>query len=214
MAKTADARNHHGLSGPGVGFLQPLVDGDPSAKHWRGGGKFHRVRQVADIVRIGKHVVRETAIHAIAGILLFGAERFPAAHAVATMAAGGIKPRDADAVAFLDAFDVAPDLGDGADTFMAGDEGRAWLHRPVALRRVQIGVANATCRDLDDDPGVGERRAFDLADIERLSEFPNDGCFHHGALLFVTDIGSMSASLDNRVSENHENHAKRIGGDL
>ena len=130
------------------------------------------------------------------------------------MAAGGVKPRDADAVAFLDAFDVAPDLGDGADTFMAGDEGRAWLHRPVALRRVQIGMANAACRDLDDDPGVGKRRALDIAYIERLSEFPNDGCFHHGSLLFVTDIGGMAASLDNRVSENHENHAKRIGGDL
>ena len=67
------------------------------------------------------------------------------------MAAGGIEPGHADAVAFLHVRDAGAHGDDMTDALMARDEGRLRLDRPVAVDRVQVRVADAARRDLDED---------------------------------------------------------------
>ena len=74
------------------------------------------------------------------------------------VAARGIEPGDADAVAFLDVRDAGAHRGDVAHTLVARDEWRCGLDRPVAVGGMQVGVTHAARRDLDEDlagPGLG-----------------------------------------------------------
>ena len=78
--------------------------------------------------------------------------------AVLALAARPAEPRDGDAVAFGDARDAGTDPLHDADAFVPGDEGRRRLHRPVAVRGVDVGVAQARCLHLHQHlagPGVG-----------------------------------------------------------
>ena len=133
---------------------------------------------MADIVRIGEDIFGETAVDRIAGVLLALAQRLPAAQAMHTLAAGGIEPGNADAVAFLDVGDARSDRGDMADAFMAGNEGRVGLDRPVALGRVQIGVAHAGRGDLHEDLARSDRWDRCLLNDQRLAECADDGRLH------------------------------------
>ena len=53
-----------------------------------------------------------------------------------------MQPGNADTVAFLGALTAAADGRDNASAFMAGDEGRRGLYRPVAFYGVQIGMTD------------------------------------------------------------------------
>ena len=61
------------------------------------------------------------------------------------------------------------------------------LHRPVALRGVQVGVAHAARLDLDQDVAGARLRHLDLLDGQRLPELTHDSGFHrlvHGSAPF------------------------------
>ena len=80
------------------------------------------------------------------------------------MAAGGVKPRHADAITFLDMSDAIADTDDIADTFVAGNEGQCRLDWPVAVSRMQIGVTYAGRLDVDENltaPGLRDGDLFD-----------------------------------------------------
>ncbi|MNP53184.1 hypothetical protein D3C76_1476350 [compost metagenome] len=92
------------------------------------------------------------------------------------MAAGGIEPGHPDAVAFLDAGDAGAHCRDVAHAFVAGNEGQARLHRPVAFGGMQVGVADAGGLDLHQDlPGAGQGKLHFL-DPQRFAQ----GVDHRG----------------------------------
>ncbi|MCY1450236.1 hypothetical protein D9M71_670250 [compost metagenome] len=101
-------------------------------------------------------------------------------------AARGVQPGHADAIAFLDAAYPGAHRGDEADALVAGDEGQARFHRPVALGGVQVGVADARGFDLHQDlPGAGQGNLHFL-DPQGLAKGVDYGGFHglvHGTHL-------------------------------
>lgn len=102
------------------------------------------------------------------------------------MAAGGVQPGHADAVAFLDPGNAGADLGDIPDTFMAGDERERGLDRPVAIGRMQVGMANAGSHDPHENLAGRDFRHIDFLNDQGLAEGMDNGRFHffrHDALL-------------------------------
>lgn len=57
--------------------------------------------------------------------------------------AGIVQPRHACEIALTQALDTAAERGDHADTLVPRDEWQPRLHRPVAVGRVQVCVADA-----------------------------------------------------------------------
>ena len=151
MTEAADTGHHDPIAGPGIGDLEAFVDRNTGAKDRRDLDERNLAGQMPDIVRIRYDVFGEASVHGIAGVLLLRAQRLPASQAMPAVAARRIEPRDADAVAFLDVRNAGADGGDMADALMARDEGRLGLDRPIAVRGVQVGVADAARRDLDED---------------------------------------------------------------
>ena len=74
--------------------------------------------------------------------------------------------------------DARTDGGDMPDAFMAGNEGRVGLDRPVSFCRVQVGMAHAGCRNLDQDLPGADRRDRRLLDDQGLAEFADDRRLH------------------------------------
>jgi hypothetical protein len=67
---------------------------------------------------------------------------------------------------------------------VTGDERGSRLDRPVAVGRVDVGVAQARGLDLDKDlsrAGLGVRH---ILEAERLGEIVDNGCFHGGSPCF------------------------------
>jgi hypothetical protein len=143
VAQTADAVDRHPLAGPGVGHLEVLVGGDAGAQD---GSYFQWVDVVRDSWGVGgvdQHVGAEAAVDAVAAVLLPLAQRLPAGAAVFAPAARRPQPGVADLVADLEVVHPVTECDDGAVALVAGDERGLRLHRPVAVRRVQVGVADA-----------------------------------------------------------------------
>ena len=80
------------------------------------------------------------------------------------MSAGRMQPRHADPVSFLYRGHAGTHRGDGADALMPRDEGWARLYRPVAVHRMQVGVADPPCLDLDQDLAWTNLRHRNLVD--------------------------------------------------
>ncbi|MNM98845.1 hypothetical protein D3C81_1113860 [compost metagenome] len=133
---------------------------------------------MADVIGIGQRVFRETTVHRIAAVLLRFAQRFPAAQTVLAIATRRVQPRNADAVAFLDVGDAGTYRDHMANAFVAGNEWRIGLDRPVALHRVQIGVAHATGFDLDQDVARCRARHHHFLDDQRFAELTYDSGLH------------------------------------
>ncbi len=178
VAEAADARDHHPVVRPGVGDLEPFVNGHAGAEDRRDLDKADVGGQVTDIVGIGNDIFGEAAVHRIAGVLLLLAQGLPAAHTVLAMATGGVKPGHADPVAFLHVPHACADGDDMAHALMARDERRLGLERPVAVGGVEVGVADAGRRYLDEDLSWAGRRHGDFFDCQRLAELMDDGCHH------------------------------------
>ena len=178
VAEPANAGDDHPLAGSGLGGLQSLVDGDARAEDRRNVEEVDIVGKVTNIVGIGEDIFGKAAIDRIAGVLLFVAKRLPATQAMHAVPAGGVEPGHADPVAFLHMGDARTDGGDMPDAFMAGNEGRVGFDRPVPFCRVQVGMAHAGCRNLDQDLPGADRRDRRLLDDQGLAEFADDRRLH------------------------------------
>ena len=106
------------------------------------------------------------------------AERLPAGDAVIAAATGIAQPRHCDAFAQRDLCDAGAELLDDADALVAGHEGRRRLDRPVAVRRVDVGVAEAGRLDPDEDLALAGNRRLDLLEPQRLGERVHDRRLH------------------------------------
>ena len=140
------------------------------------------VRDPSGEVRRDHDVLGEGAVHGVAGVLLALTERLPAADAVAAAAASTPEPRNGDPVADRPGGDRGADPLDVPDAFVPGDEGRCRLDRPVALRGVDVRVAEPAGLDADEHlarPRLGGR---DVLDLEGGVEISDDGCLHDASL--------------------------------
>jgi hypothetical protein len=97
------------------------------------------------------------------------------------MSARETEPRDHDPVAHLDLLARAgAERLDDPHALVAGDQRQRGLDRPVAVRRVNVGVAQATRLDPDEHLAVTRLGLGDVLDPQRLGEVMNDGGFHGG----------------------------------
>jgi len=136
------------------------------------------------VPRIGGDILGVPAVHAVAGVDLRLAERLPARVAIAAVSAGETEPRDHDPVAHAD---LLPGAGserlDDSDALVARDQWQRRLDRPVAVRCVDVGVAEAAGLDPDEHLAVARLGPGDVLDAERLGEVMNHGSFHGGSSL-------------------------------
>src|SRR5262249_45865357 len=144
---------------------------------------------------------RVSAIHGDTGDFLAGAKVLVAFAAEFTLAAGPVDPRHTDAVSGLQIANVRARFDNAARDFMA--ENQRGLHdfpelRPIAFGNVEIGVADATGFDLDQDfPGAG---------LGALHIFENK------RLLWSVKYGGSHVSFP-RGSAMSGNRAPQLGGD-
>lgn len=99
--------------------------------------------------RRGDNVFRETAIAAIAGVVLVLADGFPASLAIFAAHAGVVQPRHTDSVALPEIGNVGPERGHDASGLMTRNERNRGFYRPVALGGMKIRMAHAAGHHLD-----------------------------------------------------------------
>src|SRR5665811_750304 len=178
VAEAAYAGDDHPLAGPGLRHLQSLVDGDARAEDR---GDLYQVRAVRNDrgeLGIDQHVLAEGTVHAVAGVLLLLAQGLPAGVAVLAVAAGGEEPGVAHQLAHGEVGDALTQRDDLADAFVAGDERRVWLDRPVALDGVQVRVTDAAGDELHQCLSGAGRWNGNIVDGEVLAEGVDYGCLH------------------------------------
>jgi hypothetical protein len=94
------------------------------------------------------------------------------------MTASRVEPRHADAIPFLHNADACPDCGDQSYGFMPWDEGQSGLHWPIAMHRVDVGVAHATGFSLNQDLTRTRGRDVPLPKHQWLSKFLDNRDVH------------------------------------
>ena len=106
------------------------------------------------------------------------------------VAAGGVQPRDAYPVAFLDPLDAGADGGDKSDAFVSRDERQRWLDGPVSVSRMQVGMADAGGDHLDEHLAGRHLGYRNLLDLQGLAEGVNDSGLHrlHELLRFIVIV--------------------------
>ena len=87
-------------------------------------------------------------------------------NAVAAVAVGLSEPRYSNAVALLQARDLSPKTNGSADDLMARDY-RHLRRRKISLHDVEVGAADSTSLDADDDVMRSRQRDRDLLEAQR-----------------------------------------------
>jgi hypothetical protein len=159
VPEAADAEHGDEVRGAGFEDFDRLVGGDAGAGEWRGVHWVDAVGDADDVAGVAEGVLGEAAIDGVAHVQLLRAERLAAAVAVLAGAAGIAEPGEGDAHSGLELVNVAgADALDDADSFVAGNERRRRLDRPLAARGVDVGVAETRGLDATRSwscPGVG-----------------------------------------------------------
>jgi hypothetical protein len=92
-----------------------------------------------------------------------------------------VQPRDGHPLAHASLGHAVTDQLDPADTLVPGNERRDRLDRPVAMRGMDVGVAQARGLQVDDHlPGSG-RRDGPLLDDEGLTQLAHNCSLHRDA---------------------------------
>src|SRR5262249_6687757 len=78
-------------------------------------------------------------------VLLTQTERLASGDAKFAHSAGAVEPRDPDPVALFVLRHAFADPGDMADRFVAGNDRKTRLIRPIAVDGMQVGAAGAAC---------------------------------------------------------------------
>ena len=110
------------------------------------------------------------------------------------------EPGHGDAVADRHLRDAGAELLDDADALVAGDEGRRRLDRPVAVRRMDVGVAETRRLDPDEDVARAGNRRLDLLEPQRLGERVHDCRLHQGRCLAARDAGALESGRGHGIS--------------
>jgi hypothetical protein len=178
VTEAADTGDDNPVAGLGIGGLEALVHRDAGADDGRDFYEAYVLGKVSYVVRIGYRVIRIATVLGVAAEFCLGAAGLLSSEAVDALAAGGVEPDDAYAIAFLDGFDVLADAGDEAYAFVAGDERGCGLDGPVAFCSVQVRVTDAAGFHLDLDLFGAGLRDGHLLDDQGLAEFSYNCRFH------------------------------------
>ena len=193
MAQAADARNHNPLTRLGLGFLDALVGGDAGADQRCCFQCRQANRNVRHIVGVGQDVFGKAAVLGIAAKLRIGTHRLAGGQAKLAVAAGRIQPGHAHALTQLDSRHALAQGHHQANAFVAGREGQCGFQGPVAVARVQVGVADAAGLGLDQNlagagrgyvNGFEDQGLAELLDLRGLHGLRHGGSLvenHHGA---------------------------------
>src|SRR3984885_9438944 len=176
-----DAEDRDCLGGGDPGDLDCLVGRHTRTRQRRGvpGGDavwYRRGERRGD-----DGVLGERAVDGVARILLLLAQRLPPAVAVTALTARVTEPRDRDPVTDRTGAHTGAELLDITDALVPGNERRCRLYRPVAVRGVDIGVAQPACLDPDEDLTVGRLRDREILYLQGGVEI-GDNCCSHGVL--------------------------------
>src|SRR5512132_1073805 len=174
VAEAADAEDGDEVRRARARDLHRLVGGDAGARQRRGVERVDAVGHLDHVATVGDGVLAEAAVDRVAHVLLLEAKRLPARDAVVADAAGAAEPWHRDALADRDLRDAGGGLDDDADALVPGYERRRRLDRPVAVRGVDVGVAQA--RRLYPHAHLPrlQRRRRDLLDRQRAVEVVDD----------------------------------------
>ncbi len=105
-----------------------------------------------DGVRVGSDgVITVSAIHAVARVLLVGAEGLPAGGAELASSTGRVKPSHADTVADFAVSGIRTNLNNGSDSLVSGAKRSLGGNGPVSVDGVDIGVAATRSTHLNQD---------------------------------------------------------------
>jgi hypothetical protein len=96
-----------------------------------------------------------------------------------------MQPSDAHRVALLKFFHSGTDGRDEPHAFMAWNEGKGRLHRPVAARGVKIRVAHASRVHLDQDLAVARRGNGRFVDRQHLPKACTTAAFIVFAIAYL-----------------------------
>ena len=199
LAQAADTEDRQTLAWLDFGVLQGAIHRDTGAEQRRGIGRGKLLRNFQRVAGRSFDEFGEASIHGDAGDLLLDAEIFVAVAAEFTFAATPVQPGDADAIADLEIVNGGSFFHDAACDFVAEDErffDDARELGPIGIGQVQIGVADATGFDGDQDfvrAGLGLR---DIFDAQRGFEFAQYGGFHYvhlSELVIVTQACAEEA---------------------
>jgi hypothetical protein len=146
---------------------------------------------MSDVGSVGHHVLCIATIDRVSGHLLAETQGLPSRGAVPT---GIPQPRNGHPIPFSDMADPGADLLNDAHTFVARDEGRVGLDRPIAVGCVDIGVAETTRLDLHDDLPKARLRFRYVFDLQWLIERVNNCCSHDVLLGSVVNWVSADGS--------------------
>ena len=179
MSEPADTEDRDAVGGTRARDLDGLVGGHSGAGERRGVGRIDSVGDAHDVAGVADRVLGEAAVDRVAHVLLRFAERLAPAIAISAVATGIAEPRQRDAHTDLDSVAVArTDALDDPDPLVAWDERRRRLDRPVALGGMDVGVAQPTGLDPDEDLLRARLGHGTVLDDERLVEAANDGGLH------------------------------------
>ena len=107
------------------------------------------------------------------------AERLPAIKAVLAVPARRVEPGHANAISQLKVGDIRPYRHHLADPFMTGNKRRYRFDGPVALRRMEIGMADAGRRNFHQHLPCANFWYGYLLNNQRCTKRLNHGSFHH-----------------------------------
>jgi hypothetical protein len=112
------------------------------------------------------------------GVALVFAQRLPAGGAVLTRTTGESEPWQGDPVARRDLGHPRSEALDNPHTLVAGDERRFRLDWPVAVRGVDVGVAQTRRLDPHHHLARPSDRLWHILDNQRLAELMDYSGFH------------------------------------
>ena len=163
-----------------AGDLDRFVCRDARAGKGRGVERIDPVGNLDDVPGKRLRVLGQAAVDRVARVLLGLAERLPARHAVVARPACVAQPRDRDSIADRDFGHALADRLDDSDAFVTGDERELRLHGPIAVSRMDVGVAEAGCLDPHDDLARAGHGLGDFSHLRSLVKAEHD----HGAHRF------------------------------
>ncbi len=188
MPQTTAAGDGKPLAGLRLGLLDAFVGGNSGTDQR---SRFHRGQPLGDvgyIVRVGEDVLGEAAILGIASESCIRAYGLPSSEAILAVAAGRVEPGHAHTVAFFYDGDAGAHRSDNPDRLMAWNEGWGGLERPIAVRRMDVCMADTAGFSLDDDLTRPRSGHVPLAQHQRLAELFDDRRVHRLCALGGLDV--------------------------
>jgi len=125
------------------------------------------------------------------------------------MAVCAVQPSNADSIAFPQMCNTRPERDSNPRSFVSRREGKIRLHRPIAVGRMQVSVADSACDNLHQGLPWPRLGYWDLSQHQRIAELFDDGCLH---VFWDRHISSSREEWVMSYIHNHESHEGSVCG--